>query len=148
MRKWFVGLIYLTILAGFFDAFWGTTAVKYNLFDYGFLSMAGTLLYILWAASLFFFVGIPKNRQQWKNLVSLLCLLIVVWGAGTHISLILAVIFGKLPLQTYLSIKYDFNNFFGIPITFGLVEIYVINIIFFILFLDLKPKNFNEIIRK
>ncbi len=143
--SWIYGLIYLTLVAGFFDAYWGTTAVKYNLFDYGFLSIMGTLLSIMWGFSLFFFFGFPKNRRQWLNITSLICLLIVVWGIGTQGSLIIAVVFGKIPLQTYLNIRYDFNSFFGIPITFNLIEIYVINIIFFAIFLILKPKKIRDI---
>jgi hypothetical protein len=146
-RNWLAGLIYLTLLAGFFDAFWGTTAARYQLFDYGFLSMAGTMLSILWGISLFFFLGLPKNRRQWLNFFSLICLFIVVWGVGTHGSLLVAVAIGKLPLQTYLSIQYDFNNFFFIPLTFNLLEIYAINGIFFVIFLILKPRNFMDIVK-
>jgi hypothetical protein len=144
-NRWLFGLIYLTLLAGFFDAFWGTTTVKYQLFDYGFLSMAGTLLSILWGISLFFFIGIPKTRRQWLNFAALLCLFVVIWGIGTHASLLMAVALGKLPLQTYLSIQYDFNNLFGIPITLDLSEIFAVNYIFFALFLLLKPKRISDI---
>jgi len=75
----------------------------------------------------------------------MVCLLIVVWGIGTHGSLIIAVALGKLPLQTYLNIKYDLNSFFHIPLTFNLLDIYIINTIFFMLFLVLKPKKFRDI---
>jgi len=63
MKRWLIGLIYLTFVAGFFDAYWGTTAARYDLFDYGFLAIAWTVLSFSWAMSLFIFLGNLKTAS-------------------------------------------------------------------------------------